>query len=106
MRKGHMFAVIYHWKRKSGVTDRQFRDHWHKGTLHIYKTFGSYGSSLHKMDSKTYVAYARWPDKRSWKHMMRTESQYPNKPLVTSMRKPICVKLVDDMLKKSRYTQQ
>ena len=98
-----MFCVIYHWKRKTGITDKQFQDHWHKGTIHIYKTFGSYGSSLHKMKDGTYIAYARWPDRKHWEKMMKTEAKYPNKPLVDALKPPMCLELLNDMLTDKQF---
>lgn len=99
-----MFAVIYHWKLKKGIKLKSFIYNWRKGTLFIYKKYGSLGSSLHRLDDGTLLAYARWPNRRKWEKMMKETSsekyKYSNDPFVRLMRKPICLHLIDDSLKK------
>ena len=37
-------------------------------TLLIHEYEGSLGSRLHKMEEGKYLAYAQWPDKKTWDH--------------------------------------
>ena len=60
-----MFVAVYRWKLKDGQEQR-FREGWRRRTAEIYRKCGSLGSRLHRAEDGTWVAYAQWPDKRSW----------------------------------------
>lgn len=99
-----MFAIIYHWKLKPGATFEEFQKVWHEGSLAIYKERGSFGSSLHKANDGTLVAYARWPNKEAWQKMMsETAKTSGNKKLVESVEPPIELDLIDDLIELKQY---
>jgi heme-degrading monooxygenase HmoA len=60
-----MFVAVYRWKLKEGQ-EQKFREGWRRRTGEIYRKCGSLGSRLHRAEDETWVAYAQWPDKRSW----------------------------------------
>ena len=93
-----MLAVIYKWKLKKNISGKAFIKHWHKGTKHICKKYGSFGSSLHKTDDRRFIAYARWPNKKSWEKMMKDKNE-SNKQYVTLVGKPVLMTIIDDQLK-------
>ena len=95
-----MFAVVYHWKLKDGIRAEDFYKSWHEGTLRIYTKYGSCGSSLHKLPDGTLLAYARWPNKKTWEKMMKDTSRTSNNHLfVDLIDKPTELELIDDQLK-------
>jgi len=60
-----MFAVIYHFEVKLGKED-SFIKAWKNLTQLIYQYEGSLGSRLHKKNDQQYIAYAQWPDRKTW----------------------------------------
>ena len=62
-----MFIVIYSFNVKEN-SEQEFIEAWKALTLLIRKHEGSLGSRLHKKDSINYIAYAQWPDKRTWQN--------------------------------------
>lgn len=61
-----MFCIVYQWKVKPEKADR-FRELWRAGTEAAYSKGGSFGSRLHQCEDGTWIAYAQWPDKETWK---------------------------------------
>jgi hypothetical protein len=61
-----MFVAVYWWRIKPGK-EAQFRAAWRKGTEHITRIYGSYGSRLHQDRDGRFVGYAEWPDHETWK---------------------------------------
>lgn len=59
------FAVIYQWLVKPGK-EAQFRKAWEALTQLQLETRGLRGSRLHKSEQGTWIAFAQWPDKKSW----------------------------------------
>lgn len=62
-----MFAVIYQFKVKKN-RDSEFINAWKQLTQLIYEYEGGLGSRLHKQNEGLYLAYAQWPDKKTWKN--------------------------------------
>lgn len=60
-----MFVVVYWWRAHPGK-EEQFRAAWRRGTEHITRLYGSYGSRLHQERDGRFVAYAEWPDEATW----------------------------------------
>jgi len=60
-----MFIALYRWKLKDGLEEK-FREGWRRRTQEIYSACGSLGSRLHRAEDGTWVAYAQWPDRRTW----------------------------------------
>jgi hypothetical protein len=101
-----MFAVIYHWKLKTGADEEEFRKIWHEGTVKIYKERGSLGSSLHRLNDGTFLAYARWPNRAAWKKMMvETSKTSSNKQFVDSVEDPQELDLIEDLLQTNQYSE-
>ena len=97
-----VFAVIYRWGITPGL-EKEFERIWKESTQTIYSTFGSLGSSLHKAENGEYVAYARWPDKKSWERMIRDYDSTPEiekfwEGHVKELAKPVCLELLIDLL--------
>ena len=100
-----VFAVIYRWKVTSGQ-EAKFERIWGASTQIIYSTFGSLGSSLHRDEHGEYVAYARWPDKKSWERMVNdyestTEIEEFWERNVREIAPPMCLDLRLDLLQKT-----
>jgi len=66
-----VFCVVYQWKVKPGKEDL-FRQTWRDITEAIFAQHGSLGSRLHRADDGSWVAYAQWPDEKSWSHVDET----------------------------------
>lgn len=46
----------------------EFIKSWKQLTQLIYEYEGSLGSRLHKLNDTSYIAYAQWPDRETWKN--------------------------------------
>ena len=62
-----MFIAIYYFKIKS-EQETQFIRSWEELTKLIYQYENSLGSRLHKKTDNEFIAYAQWPDKKTWKN--------------------------------------
>lgn len=62
-----MFTVIYSFKVKEGM-HKEFLDAWNDLTSLIYEFENSLGSRLHESKSNEYIAYACWPDRKTWEN--------------------------------------
>lgn len=60
-----MFVVIISFQIRQGMED-SFKATWKSLTELIHLYAGSLGSRLHKAGDCEYIAYAQWPDKKSW----------------------------------------
>lgn len=60
-----MFIALYRWKIKEGQ-EKNFLEGWHRRTQEIYQRCGSLGSRLHQAEGGMWVAYAQWPDRRTY----------------------------------------
>ena len=65
-----MFVAVYWWRVHPGK-EEQFRKAWHRGTEHITRIYGSYGSRLHRDRDGRFVGYAEWPDEATWRAAFR-----------------------------------
>jgi heme-degrading monooxygenase HmoA len=68
-----MFIALYRWRLKEGREER-FREGWRRLTAEIYGRRGSRGSRLHRAEDGTWVAYAQWPDRRTWESASGAEA--------------------------------
>ena len=114
-----MFAVIYRGYLKSG-REAEYREAWHAVAQYFVERRGAIGSSLHRTSDGLWLAYSRWPDKKtrdaSWpgenaptaelppeiceailtlKNCMCQESKFPD----------ICMEVVDDLLLKQPFSK-
>lgn len=62
-----MFIVIYSFEVREHM-EHQFVKSWSALTELIYHYENSLGSRLHKTKQGEYIAYAQWPDKKTWKN--------------------------------------
>jgi hypothetical protein len=60
-----MFVIVYRWKVKER-REAEFVEGWHRVTEELRRRCGSLGSRLHAATDGTWVAYAQWPDRRTW----------------------------------------
>lgn len=59
-----MFAVIYQGYLKSG-RESEYREAWDNVARYFIEQRGAIGSCLHKTSDGLWVAYSRWPDKKT-----------------------------------------
>lgn len=62
-----MFTVIYTFKTHPDQ-EAKFEKAWKDMTHLIYNYEGSLGSRLHRKKDGEYLAYAQWPDRKTWKN--------------------------------------
>lgn len=60
-----MYVVMFEFVIKEGC-EEQFIKAWPSVTQGIYLFKGSLGSRLHKNVNGEYIAYAQWPDQKTW----------------------------------------
>ncbi len=60
-----MFAIIYLFEAAEGK-EEEFENAWREMTELIYTSTGSLGSRLHVEEKGRYIAYAQWPDRKTW----------------------------------------
>ena len=70
-----MFVAVYWWRVHPGK-EEQFRAAWRRGTEHITRIYGSYGSRLHRERDGRFVGYAEWPDEASWQKAFDAKMVY------------------------------
>ncbi len=70
-----MFVAVYWWRVHPGK-EEQFRAAWRRGTEHITRIYGSYGSRLHQDRDGRFVGYAEWPDEATWQHAFDRKMVY------------------------------
>lgn len=62
-----MFAVIYRFVLKENQEEK-FIHAWAEMTKLIKQYEGGLGSRLHHEKENTYLAYAQWPDRKTWEN--------------------------------------
>lgn len=70
-----MFVAVYWWRVKPGK-EEQFRAAWRRGTEHITRRYGSYGSRLHQDRDGRFVGMAEWPDEATWQRAFDAKMVY------------------------------
>ena len=75
MREKGVFVAVYWWRVHPGK-EEQFRQAWHRGTEHITRIYGSYGSRLHRDRDGRFVGYAEWPDEATWRAAFEQKMVY------------------------------
>lgn len=109
-----MFAVIYQGYVKSG-REVEYREAWNLVARYFVEKRGAIGSCLHRTSEGLWVAYSRWPDKKtrdaSWPGDNAPSEELPHeihKAILTikdcldqTQKFPdICMEVVDDLLLK------
>ena len=77
-----MFCVVYSFHVKKGL-ETSFENAWKELTENIFAHANSNGSRLHQSKGNEYIAYASWPDKKTWKN---TASKLPESSQVISKK--------------------
>ncbi|MEY2970818.1 MAG: hypothetical protein RLZZ599_1191 [Bacteroidota bacterium] len=62
-----MFSILYTFEVKPG-NESVFEEAWTALTELFLAHAGSKGSRLHKTAEGLYVAYAQWPDRKTWEN--------------------------------------
>lgn len=60
-----MFGILYSFEVKAGE-EKRFRDAWRGLTLFYKQHANSWGSRLHRSSEGSFIAYAQWPDERTF----------------------------------------
>ncbi|HLL75244.1 MAG TPA: antibiotic biosynthesis monooxygenase [Pyrinomonadaceae bacterium] len=98
-----MFIALYRWRLKEGQEEK-FREGWRRLTEEIRGRRGSHGSRLHRAADGTWIAYAQWPDRRTWELAMGVEaadgeaSEMMSESIEVS-QPPVLMEVFDDLLK-------
>ena len=114
-----MFAVIYQGYLKPGK-ENEYQDAWNKVAQYFIEYRGAIGSCLHRTSDGLWVAYSRWPDKKtrdnSWPGENAPSEELPLeirnavltiKDCLDSDRKipDLCMEVVNDLLLLSNDTE-
>jgi heme-degrading monooxygenase HmoA len=96
-----MFNVIYRWKLHPGM-EVQFEKAWAEATGLIRTHRGGLGSRLHRCSDGTYLAYAQWPDQRTWERssnipLPENQAMSQMKDAIASSEAPIQMNLLQDL---------
>ena len=59
-----MFVVIYRGFLKSG-TENEYKISWKTVANYFISNRGAIGSTLHRSENGMYLAYSKWPDKKT-----------------------------------------
>jgi len=105
-----MFIALYQWKVKEGH-EKNFLEGWHRRTEEIYQHCCSFGSRLHKSEDGTRVAYAQWPDRKTYDEaqsipVVDTEARRMFRESIEEAYPDIYMNVIDDLLKAEIFTKQ
>lgn len=79
-----MFIIIYRFEVVQELA-KEFEQEWEELTLAFLNYADGLGSRLHKDAHGNYIAYAQWPDEKSWKEAGAKLPESAQK-LITQMR--------------------
>jgi hypothetical protein len=107
-----MFAVIYQGYTKSD-RESEYREAWNSVARYFVEQRGAIGSCLHRTSDGLWLAYSRWPDKKTRDASWPGENA-PSTELPLEIRKAvltikdcldqertlpeICMEVIDDLL--------
>lgn len=105
-----MFIALYRWMVKEGC-EKKFQEGWHRRTKEIYQNCGSLGSRLHRAEDGTWVAYAQWPDRRTYDAaqsiaVIDIEARMMFKESVEESYPDVYMNVVDDLLRAEIHLKQ
>ena len=96
-----MFNVVYRWEVREGK-EALFEQTWAQVTELIRSHRGGLGSRLHRCEDGTWVAYAQWPDKKTWE--LSSKIPLPENSAMAEMQScietsepPLLMTLVQDL---------
>ncbi len=84
----NLFAVIYQGYVKAG-RESEYQQAWNLVASHFIKHRGALGSALHKSEGGLWLAYSRWPDKKTRDASWPKEGQKPRDDLPHEIQKAI-----------------
>ncbi|NOQ75233.1 MAG: antibiotic biosynthesis monooxygenase [Crocinitomix sp.] len=105
-----MFAVLYAFKVIPGKTN-DFIKGWSGLTKLIYQYENSLGSRLHQTEPNSYIAYAQWPNKATWKNAgnnlpaQATKFRELMKESCSEIKTASELDVVTDLLKQQQYNK-
>ena len=105
-----MFIALYRWKVKEGH-EKNFLEGWHRRTEEIYRACGSLGSRLHRAEDGVWVAYAQWPDRRTYDaaqsiQVIDAEARAMFRESIEESYPDIYMDVIDDLLQAEIFTKQ
>ncbi len=105
-----MFIALYRWKVKEGQ-EKNFQEGWHRRTEEIYQHCGSLGSRLHKAEAGIWVAYAQWPDRRTYDKaqsipVVDAKARMMFRESIEEAYPDICMNVIDDLLKLESFAKE
>lgn len=105
-----MFIALYRWKVKEGH-EKNFLEGWHRRTEEIYRHCGSLGSRLHQAEDGIWVAYAQWPDRRTYdaaRSIPATDAEAPMmfRESIEESYPDIYMNVIDDLLQGEVFTKE
>lgn len=69
-----MFCVIYRFPANP-EKESQFREGWKNLTQILKRDNGALGSRLHRNHDGSWIAYAQWPDEKTWAEANNTSPE-------------------------------
>jgi len=81
-----MFCVVYSFRVKKGL-ETSFENAWKELTEVMFTYANSNGSRLHQSKENEYIAYASWPNKKTWEN---AASKLPENSQVISKKMKDC----------------
>lgn len=99
------FAVVYRWRLKEGADGLELRAAWEELTQALRREHGGLGSCLHRTADGEYLAYARWPDRKTWESSQALPSPAPEasrrmRACVDVAQPPLPLEIEADLLRK------
>lgn len=82
-----MFAVIYQGYLKPGG-ENEYQEAWNTVAQYFIECRGAIGSCLHRTSDGLWVAYSRWPDKKTWDNSWPGENA-PSEKLPLEVRNAV-----------------
>jgi hypothetical protein len=105
-----MFIALYRWKVKEG-REKDFQEGWRRRTEEIYRHCDSLGSRLHRAEDGVWVAYAQWPDRRTYDAAQSipvtdVEARALFRESLEESYPDIYMNVVDDLLREEAFTKR
>jgi quinol monooxygenase YgiN len=105
-----MFVALYRWKVKEGH-EKDFLEGWHRRTEEIYQRCGSLGSRLHQAEDGIWVAYAQWPDRRTYDaaqsiEVINAEARKMFRESIEESYPDIYMSVIDDLFQEEVFRKE
>jgi len=83
-----MFAVIYRVFVKPDL-EETFQKHWKAVATYFVEERGALGSSLHRSENGMWIAYSRWPDRKTRDSSWPAEGEQANPSFPAKVKEAI-----------------